>query len=442
MSHEKIKNLFSEAVRSVASDISQYVIHPEKDLTRNKKLPPDKLISFMVSCGSSSTKIELLDFFGLDAHAPSASALNQQRAKLKPEALETVFRRFNNSIQSVEKTSNYRFFAADGSTFTFFSKPSFASEEYLVNEGHSAKGFYSMHLNVFYDLQKHTYSDAFIQSVHHKDEFSAFCKMVDRHQTLSGTKDVFIGDRGYCSYNNMAHVLEKGQYFLFRTKDIHSKGLVGNFELPEKASFDIRVNVSLVRSHKKSILTETDHYRRYMDANATFDYLTYGSTDTYNLSFRIVRFPISESTYECIVTNLPEDEFPMEQIKLIYFSRWSIEGSFRKLKYTIGLSNFHAYKPEYIKQEIWAKLIAYNITETLINHTVVKHGDTKHEYKVNFSVAAHICRVFLSMTTKKDSLDIMDLLCKELIPIRNGRQYPRLQTAHFRRPRYFIYRAA
>ncbi len=442
MSHEKIKNLFSEAVRSVASDISQYVIHPEKDLTRNKKLPPDKLISFMVSCGSSSTKIELLDFFGLDAHAPSASALNQQRAKLKPEALETVFRRFNNSIQSVEKTSNYRFFAADGSTFTFFSKPSFASEEYLVNEGHSAKGFYSMHLNVFYDLQKHTYSDAFIQSVHHKDEFSAFCKMVDRHQTLSGTKDVFIGDRGYCSYNNMAHVLEKGQYFLFRTKDIHSKGLVGNFELPEKASFDIRVNVSLVRSHKKSILTETDHYRRYMDANATFDYLTYGSTDTYNLSFRIVRFPISESTYECIVTNLPEDEFPMEQIKLIYFSRWSIEGSFRKLKYTIGLSNFHAYKPEYIKQEIWAKLIAYNITETLINHTVVKHGDTKHEYKVNFSVAAHICRVFLRMTTKKDSLDIMDLLCKELIPIRNGRQYPRLQTAHFRRPRYFIYRAA
>ena len=231
-------------------------------------------------------------------------------------------------------------------------------------------------------------------------------------------------------------------YFLFRTKDIHSKGLVGNFNFPQEESFDIQVNVTLVRSHKKKIEIKEGFYRRYVDANATFDYLTYGSMDTYDLTFRIVRFPISEDSYECIVTNLPEDEFPMEQIKLIYFSRWSIEGSFRKLKYTIGLSNFHAYKPEFIKQEIWAKLIAYNITETLINHTVVKHGDTKHEYKVNFSVAAHICRVFLRMTTKKDSLDIMDLLCKELIPIRNGRQYPRLQTAHFRRPRYFIYRAA
>lgn len=442
MSHEKIKNLFLEAVGSVASDISCYAVHPEKDFTRNKKLPPDKLISFMVSCGSSSTKIEMLDFFGLDMNAPSSSAFNQQRAKLTPEALETVFHRFNHSLQNAGKTSSHRFFAADGSTFSFFSKPSFASGEYYVSEGHSAKGFYSMHLNAFYDLQKHTYSDALIQAVHCKDEFSAFCEMVDRHQTPDGTKDVFIGDRGYCSYNNMAHVLEKGQYFLFRTKDIHSKGLVGNFDFPQEDSFDIRVNVTLTRSRKNKIVIRDGFYRRYVDVNTAFDYITHGSLDTYDLSFRIVRFPISEGTYECIVTNLPEDEFPMEQIKLVYFSRWSIEGSFRKLKYTVGLSNFHAYKPEYIKQEIWAKLTAYNITETLINHTVVKHGETKHEYKVNFSVAAHICRVFLRPTTEKDSIDVMNLLCKELIPIRNERSCPRLKTAHFRRPRYFIYRAA
>lgn len=442
MSHNKIKDLFLEAVHSISSEISNYTIHPEKDLTRKKKIPSDKLISFLVSCGSSSTRIELLDFFGLKADIPSASAFNQQRAKLKPEALEAVFKHFNTSILTEEKSSKYRFYAADGSTFTFFSKSKFTPEEYHVSEGHSAKGFYSMHLNALYDLQNHTYSDALIQPVHQKDEFAAFCSMVDRHPLLSGVKDVFIGDRGYCSYNNMAHVLEKGQYFLFRTKDIHSKGLVGNFIFPEKDTFDIRVNVTLIRSHKKQIAVKKGSYKRYVDANASFDYLTYGSMDTYELSFRIVRFPISEDTYECIVTNLPEDEFSPEKIKLIYFARWSIEGSFRKLKYTIGLSNFHAYKPEYIKQEIWAKLIAYNITETLINHTVVEHGETKHDYKVNFSRSAHICRVFLRLTTEKDSIDVMNLLCKELIPIRNERQYPRLQTAHFRKPRYFIYRAA
>lgn len=441
MFHQKIKALFQSAVSHVSFNISKFTLHPEKDLTRNKKLPPDKLISFLVSEGSSSTKNELLDFFDMDVAAPTASAFNQQRAKLKSDAVEAVFNHFNSSVNSIDQISGYRFLAADGSTFTFFSKPSFASSEYFVSEGHSAKGFYSMHLNAFYDLERHTYTDALIQSVHEKNEFRAFCDIVDRHEILPNTQNVFIGDRGYCSYNNMAHVVNKGQFFLFRTKDIHSKGLVGGFDFPAEESFDITVKVTLVRSYSKDIEV-SDGYRRFVDKATAFDFVEYGSLNTYELSFRVVRFPISEFTYECIVTNLPAEEFSPERIQKLYFTRWGIESSFRKLKYTIGLNNFHAYKPEYIKQEIWAKLITYNITEILINHTVVEKKATKHEYKVNFSIAAHICRVFLRLATEKDSIDVMSLLQKELIPIRNERQYPRLKTAHFRKPRYFIYRAA
>lgn len=442
MFHQKIKQCFSYSVHLVSSVISEFT-NSDNALSRNRKLPPNQLLSFLVSQGSSSTKNELLDFFDLLPLTPTASALCQQRAKLRPEALEAVFRHFNHFASFYDsKKRPFRFLAADGSSFSFFSKPAFASEEYFVSDGHSRKGFYSMHLNAFYDLHNHTYSDALIQPIHQKNEFAAFCTMVDRHDLLPGTKDVFIGDRGYCSYNNMAHVKEKGQYFLFRTKDIHSKGLIRNFDFPDTDSFDIQVNVTLVRSHKKKIPIKEGYYKRFVDAAASFDYIAYGSYDTYDLSFRIVRFPISDDSYECIVTNLPDHEFPLEQIKLLYHARWKIEGSFRKLKYTIGLSNFHAYKPEYIKQEIWAKLIAYNITETLINHAVIEKGSTKYEYKVNFSRAAHICRVFLRPNPEKDSIDVMSLLAKELIPIRNDRQYPRLQTAHFRKPRYFIYRAA
>jgi len=441
MLHEKIKSLFSSAVKSIASNIAQYTVNPGKDLVRRNKLPADKLITFMVSEGSSSTKNELLDFFGMDVQAPSASAYNQQRAKLKPEALKAVFKQFNSSIGSLEEKSDYSFIAADGSSFTFFSKPSFASTDYYVSQGHSAKGFYSMHLNAFYDMENHTYTDAVIQPVHCKDEFRAFCDMVDRYDPSFGRSTVFVGDRGYCSYNNMAHVINKGEFFLFRTKDIHSKGLIKNFDFPSDESFDISVKVTLVRSHSNKLLPD-EGYKRFVDKATSFDFIEYGSLDTYELSFRVVRFPLSDSSYECIVTNLPTDEFPPERIKKIYFSRWRIESSFRKLKYTIGLSNFHAYKPEYIKQEIWAKLITYNITETLINHTVVTHKEIKYDYKVNFSLAAHICRVFLRPTTKKYQIDVMSLLQKELIPIRNERQFPRLKTAHFRRPRYFLYRAA
>ena len=199
MSHKKIKQCFSQSVYLVSSTISEFT-YSDTALTRHRKLPADKLITFLVSQGSSSTKNELLDFFDMDPQSPTASALNQQRAKLSPDALESVFRNFNYFTSFYDKNDlHYRFLAADGSTFTFFSKPSFASAEYYVSEGHSMKGFYSMHLNAFYDLQKHTYSDALIQPVHQKDEFAAFCAMVDRHDLIPGTKTVFIGDRGYCS---------------------------------------------------------------------------------------------------------------------------------------------------------------------------------------------------------------------------------------------------
>lgn len=445
MSHNSIKLFLNNAINNVSSNISQFAVNPEKDFTRHKKLPANKLLSFLISEGSSSTQIELLDFSNFSSDHASISALNQQRDKLKSEGVYQVMQAFNqqyfSNLQSTSQSS-YRYLAADGSSATFFSNSKFSDESYLVDQGHSQKGFYSVHINAFQDIQKHIYTDVLIQPVHQKDEFKAFCTMVDRHPILPGIHNVYIGDRGYSSYNNMAHVIESGQYFLFRTKDINSKGLVGKFDYPESDCFDVKVNVTLVRSHSKKIEIKPDHYRRFVDAAASFDYIEYGSNETYDISFRVVRFKLSEDSYECLVTNLPEDEFDVKKLKLLYFSRWTIESSFRKLKYTIGLSNFHSYKPDFIKQEIYARIIIYNATEAMINETIIEKKNTKHDYKVNFTSAAHICRNFLRLTTEEVSIDVTSLLQRELIPIRNDRQYPRLKTAHFRKPRYFIYRAA
>ncbi|MCI8605633.1 MAG: transposase [Hungatella sp.] len=41
---------------------------------------------------------------------------------------------------------------------------------------------------------------------------------------------------------------------------------------------------------------------------------------------------MENGSYECIVTNLPSNEFSTEDIKRLYFTRWGLETSFRKLK--------------------------------------------------------------------------------------------------------------
>lgn len=324
MFHLKLKETLNQSISNVTADLTSYVTKPGKDFSRVRKLSPDEVISYLISQGASSTKCEWLDFFQLSSETPSVSALNQRRSQLMPEAVEAVFREFNLSVRQLENSvqdQRYQYIAADGSTISFFSFPRFASEDYFISEGHSARGFYSMHINAFFDLDTKTYTDAIIQSAHKKDEFLAFCQLVDRHEISDNSKCIFIGDRGYCSYNNMAHVIEKGQYFLFRTKDITSKGLIGNFDFPDSDTFDISVNVTLTRSHRKSIKIKDGFYRRFVDRSASFDYITYRSEDTYDLTFRIVRFPISDGSYECIVTNLPEEEFPSEKIKETYNSK-------------------------------------------------------------------------------------------------------------------------
>lgn len=62
------------------------------------------------------------------------------------------------------------------------------------------------------------------------------------------------------------------------------------------------------------------------------------------ITLRIVRFPLSADTYECVITKLPNDEFPPDELKKLYAMRWGIETSFHELKYAIGLSCFHTKK--------------------------------------------------------------------------------------------------
>ena len=63
MIHQQIKELFFSSVEHVVSDISQYAVHPDSDFKRSKKISAQKLISFLVSQGSSvicSVKIHSL----------------------------------------------------------------------------------------------------------------------------------------------------------------------------------------------------------------------------------------------------------------------------------------------------------------------------------------------------------------------------------------------
>ena len=442
MSHTHIIEFFSAAVNYVAEHIALYVHRPGVDFTRNNKLPITKLLPFLVSQGSSSTRNELTEAYNFSADRPSASAFTQQRAKLKPEGLETLFHQFTTSLNTLHPAGKYRFLAADGSTLTFLSNDHLSPPEYYTTQGNSADGCHSAHAVAMLDLDTDIYTDCIIQPIRYKDEYSAFRDIVDRHPLPpDGTPLVFLADRGFCSYNNMAHIIERGQFFLFRAKDVTSKGLLHHICLPDSETFDMTVKFIIVRRQSAKLQLPGDGYRRFVGEAQTFDYVEYGSSDYYELPVRVVRFELSPGNYESLVTNLSLDEFPVDALKALYHRRWGIETSFRSLKYSIGLTKFHASKAEFILQEIWARLTAYNFTEAITHCVAIENKpQNKHGYKVNFSSAVHVCRQFLRSALAGTPIDVISLLSRELIPIRDERSFPRLKSAHFRRPAYFLYR--
>lgn len=442
MTIPSIRDILDESIEKTVSDIDQYVERPGKDFTRTRKLPAQTVISYLIAQGTSPLRDGMMDFFGASLEVASVQALCQQRLKLKPEAIRRTFQEVTSAAYSHIPSEPYQYLAADGSTFTYTSDESHSGEEYHTGQG-GEDGSYSVHLNAMYDIKTGLYTDGVIQPVRKKDEYKAFCTMADRHHTQEGSKAIFIGDRGYCSYNNMAHVIEADQFFLFRSKDVDSKGLLLSLGLPTDMPVDTCVTYTLVRTQAKKVLSKLDGNIRYVNAATAFDYIEHGSKDAYRLTFRIVRFLLDSGSWECIVTNLPQDEFPPERIKEIYAMRWGIETSFRKLKYTLGTLSFHSYIPKLVMQEIWAGLTAYNLTSLAITAAPVEQKNgRKYTYIVNFSAAAHVVRLYLRACASLDEKKMLSMISKMLLPVRPNRKFERSKTAHFRRPKYILYRPA
>lgn len=420
---EEVKAALWDIIGEMANNVSNYSVHPEKDFSRKKKWDFATLVKFIISMEGQSLKNELHKYFGYTTDCPSGASFNQRRAQVNSYAFEYLFNAFTEHCQSLsdKRFKGYRLIACDGSDINIAHNP--ADSETYFKSGKS-KGFNQLHLNAMYDLLNKTYTDIVIQPGRTENEHKAFCDMVDRYN--GNDKTIFITDRGYESYNNIAHVIEKGTYFLLRCKDISSNGIIAGSKdkLPATGIFDCHLSLILTRKWTNEILNNRDIYRHFRNAHS-FDFLDLDEHIFYNMNLRVVRFPISDNEYECILTNLPDNEFSIDEIKKLYALRWGIETSFRELKYAVGLTCFHSKKREYIIQEIWARLILYNFCEIITSHAAIEKCTKKHTYQVNYTYAIHICRYFISKMAEKSPPDVEALISKEILPVRPGRHDPR-----------------
>ena len=400
-SPSSIRAGLDRAVSYVSDNIACYCTDPGIAFTRNRKLGCEALIHYLIQLSDRSLSSDLMNYYDFIEDMPSASAVCQQRYKLESLAVKRVFSLFTNSFENYKTYKGYYLLACDGSDINICHNPKDKDTYYIQTS--ATKGYNQLHLNALYDVLNNIYRDVYIDTARKNNECNALSKMIINRQYPD--QSIVICDRGYEKYNLMATFIENGQKFIIRVKDIGSNGILSTLDLPDD-SFD---------THIRKIITRINN-----SETISIDF----ENEYYEMNLRVLRFKITEDTYECLVTNLSEDEMSAEEFKDIYHLRWNEEGAFRDLKYTIGMLYFHSANQELIRQEIYASLILHNYCRLLINNIPPdENRNWKWKYKSNFKLAVTNIRRY--MNDEIDENELILRIKKILIPIRPGRSYSR-----------------
>lgn len=437
--HEVMSN-FNEQIEQFSNQKDNFCKRPGKDFSRKRKQSFQNTILTILSLNGGSLSNEILKKYKYSINTPSASAFIQQRAKLSDEAMPALFRFLNKKMNDRSLYEGYRLIAVDGSHIHVPNNP-YDMDSFVQNrpEEHFHNEF---HLNVFWDILQETFVDAVVQKYHTQNEDGALIEMAERNDSRNS---LVICDRGYESYNNIAHLQEEGWKYLIRIKDKKGRGIADGLDFPDEDEFDMNVDLSLTRKkdkHVKQLIKNRNMYR-WIPSHMRMDYLAPSRykepAEFFKLQFRIVRICISDELYEVLLTNLDAEEFPPNKLAELYRMRWGVETSFRNLKYAVGMLAFHSWKSEFVTQEIFAGLIIHNMTAIISMCVTIPEKKRKYEYHISFSTAVCIVKSLIAGDASPPAAEV--LILRNLTPLRPGRKYPRKKSP-LKASIQFVYRIA
>lgn len=405
-----VKNVLNTILNGIAACKDDFVVCSGVDFTRNRACPFETTMRIILGMHGGSLRKELIDLFPDINDRITASALVQQRGKIKPDAFIKAFNEFNHATAHYDSLNHmgYHLFAVDGSAINIAKNPD--SDTYFQ------QGFNQIHLVALYDICNKTYRDAVIQPRPKMNENAALKCMVRR--TKLPEKSIIICDRLFGQYSIYETIRRTGADYLVRVSNSYSKE---TRELPME-ELDIDKTIELRTTQTKQDKADFKAGKaKYITGLSKFGKdkrnVTWEYESPFQLNMRIVRFQLVSGEYETIVTSLNRFEFPIEEIKRLYSMRWGIETSFRELKYDVGLTHLHARKEDCVIQEIYAHMLMYNFSMRIAMHVGLTKSCGKYNYKVNFANAFYICRRFFWGVISNVEAEISS----QLLPIRPGR---------------------
>ena len=403
MTPATVRNSFFTILSNTEDHIEAFVNNPGSDMTRHRYCDFKNTVLATLSFSMNRSNTELLNFFGFkNKHIPSKSAFTQQRKKFNGNLYPHLLSSFNKVIPLTKTFNGFHLIAVDG---TDINLPTDKHDTvYRVKQARSDNFYFQMHLNALYDICENRFISAITQPRPQMNENAAFCQLISECDMPDNT--IFIADRGYITLNTLAHLLENNRYFLIRAKSPTSSGSMTKDIIAPNVPSDKYVKINISRSEKNRRKSEADVFKK-IGPNRKFDYISDDDKKSvYTMNLRCTCIKIDEDSYEYLISNLPFEIFSSKDLKALYWKRWSIETSFRSLKYALSLVYLHSVNRDLIIQEIFAKMLLYNITALIHAYAqnskelLERNRNKKHQYKVSFDDTVPITKALLKEPIK------------------------------------------
>jgi hypothetical protein len=360
------------AVARVASEPEECARSPGVDFTRRRKITLEGLLWTLVTWGEGTISAELADAFGWDGSAPTCSAFCQRRSRLRDDVMPRLHAEFLSAWHNVPFQGRFRLVAVDG---TSEQLPPSGDPRTRVRSGPGAAEHNEAHPTTLYDVRRRTFEDMEWRGARDQDEPGALCALADRFApgaAPDGTPldALFLGDRRFCTYNCLWHLMHRGFFFVLRARDDWVERLLGEGNVPE-GCFDVTVERILTRTASakaRSRPDEPDLYRR-IRPSTRFDGIARGSRDEFAMTLRVVRRECPRrpgkpreagDRWINLVTNLPAGEFRARWLVRTYGKRWDHEVGYRHLKHVVGMLDPRSRDLGRAGDEAWGRLTLYN----------------------------------------------------------------------------------
>jgi len=356
---------------------------------------------------------------GLEALASDTSGYCRARqrlpAKLMPQLGRRVAGELSNRADAEKLWGGRRVLAADGSAFSMPDTEKNQAKYPQPSSQQKGCGFPVAGFVALICLATGALLDAALgtQSTH---DLVLFFHLRSRFRP----GDIFLGDRGFASYAEMA---------LFQAQGVDSV-----VRLHQSRRTDFR---------RGKVLGTCDHivtWRRPKCAAKGLraeDFARLPET----LQVRELRYRVSVKgfrTSEVVLstTLLDAVQYPAKALEALYFRRWQIEVDFRHLKTTMQLDVCRGKSPDVVEKEFWAHVLAYNLVRSVMWDSGEAWNGDALALSLKGAIQHLLSRWILYWyeRTVDDHRRLLFFVHSEPIPFRPGRTEPRVRK---RRPKAY-----